>query len=287
MAQLSEAYKKIRNTARYILGNLSNQGGFDLDKDGVAYESMEELDKWAIMRLDNLIDKVNEAYNAFDFHIVFHAIHNFCVVDMSNFYLDIIKDRLYCEKPDSAIRRSTQTAMYRILSAISRLVAPILSFTADEIWSYMNHCASENPESVFLNDMPTKSGMTYTDEFIAKWDYIYNLRVDAKKALELKRADKVIGSSLEADLVIAAGDDYDKLAEIKDILPAVFIVSKVDIENTADGEYKGETTGLGFTVKKASGKKCERCWIYSDTVGECAEHPTLCERCAHTVGEEH
>jgi len=287
LAQLSEAYKKIRNTARYILGNLSNQGGFDLDKDGVAYENMEELDKWAIMRLDNLIDKVNEAYNAFDFHIVFHAIHNFCVVDMSNFYLDIIKDRLYCEKPDSTIRRSAQTAMYRILSAISRLVAPILSFTADEIWSYMNHCASENPESVFLNDMPEKSGMTYSDEFVAKWDYIYDLRVDAKKALELKRADKVIGSSLEADLVIAAGDDYDKLVNIKDILPAVFIVSKVDIENTAEGEYKGETTGLGFTVKKASGKKCERCWIYSDTVGECDEHPTLCERCAHTVGEEH
>ena len=287
LAQLSEAYKKIRNTARYILGNLSNQGGFDLDKDGVAYENMEELDKWAIMRLDNLIDKVNEAYNAFDFHIVFHAIHNFCVVDMSNFYLDIIKDRLYCEKPDSTIRRSAQTAMYRILSAISRLVAPILSFTADEIWSYMNHCASENPESVFLNDMPEKSGMTYSDEFVAKWDYIYDLRVDAKKALELKRADKVIGSSLEADLVIAASDDYDKLVNIKDILPAVFIVSKVDIENTAEGEYKGETTGLGFTVKKASGRKCERCWIYSDTVGECDEHPTLCERCAHTVGEEH
>ena len=287
LAQLSEAYKKIRNTARYILGNLSNQGGFDLDRDGVAYENMEELDKWAIMRLDNLIDKVNEAYHAFDFHIVFHAIHNFCVVDMSNFYLDIIKDRLYCEKPDSVIRRSAQTAMYRILSAISRLVAPILSFTADEIWSYMNHCASENPESVFLNDMPEKSGMTYSDEFVAKWDYIYDLRVDAKKALELKRADKVIGSSLEADLVIAASDDYDKLVNIKDILPAVFIVSKVDIENTAEGEYKGETTGLGFTVKKASGRKCERCWIYSDTVGECDEHPTLCERCAHTVGEEH
>lgn len=287
LAQLSEAYKKIRNTARYILGNLSNQGGFDLDKDGVAYENMEELDKWAIMRLDNLIDKVNEAYNAFDFHIVFHAIHNFCVVDMSNFYLDIIKDRLYCEKPDSKLRRSAQTAMYRILSAISRLVAPILSFTADEIWSYMNHCAGENPESVFLNDMPEKSGMTYTDEFIAKWDYIYNLRVDAKKALELKRADKVIGSSLEADLVIAAGADYEKLASLRDILPAVFIVSKVDIENSAEGEYKGETTGLGFTVKKAAGQKCERCWIYSDTVGKCAEHPTLCERCAHTVGEEH
>src|SRR5699024_9170979 len=121
------------------------------------------------MKLDNLIDKVNEAYNAFDFHIVFHAIHNFCVVDMSNFYLDIIKDRLYCEPADSVARRSAQTAMYRILSAIARLVAPILSFTADEIWAYMNHSKDENPESVFLNDMPKKSGLSYSDEFVEKW----------------------------------------------------------------------------------------------------------------------
>ena len=284
LSQLSEAYKKIRNTARFILGNLSNQGGFNVDTDAVPYEQMPELDRWAIMKLDNLIDKVNEAYNAFDFHIVFHAIHNFCVVDMSNFYLDIIKDRLYCEPADSVARRSAQTAMYRILSAIARLVAPILSFTADEIWAYMNHSKDENPESVFLNDMPKKSGLSYSDEFVEKWNYIYNIRIDAKKALELKRADKVIGSSLEADLVIYAGDDFDKLSAIKDILPVVFIVSKVDIERSGDAEFTGETTGLGFTVKKASGKKCERCWIYSDTVGANHEHPTLCERCANTVG---
>ena len=284
LSQLSEAYKKIRNTARFILGNLSNQGGFNVDTDAVPYEQMPELDRWAIMKLDNLIDKVNEAYNAFDFHIVFHAIHNFCVVDMSNFYLDIIKDRLYCEPADSVARRSAQTAMYRILSAIARLVAPILSFTADEIWAYMNHSKDENPESVFLNDMPKKSGLSYSDEFVEKWNYIYNIRIDAKKALELKRADKVIGSSLEADLVIYAGDDFDKLSAIKDILPVVFIVSKVDIERSGDAEFTGETTGLGFTVRKASGKKCERCWIYSDTVGANHEHPTLCERCANTVG---
>ena len=235
------------------------------------------------MKLDNLIDKVNEAYNAFDFHIVFHAIHNFCVVDMSNFYLDIIKDRLYCEAPDSKLRRSAQTVMYMILSAISRLVAPILSFTADEIWSYMNHSKDENPESVFLNDMPTKSGLSFDDEFISKWEFIYSLRIDAKKALELKRADKVIGSSLEADLVITAGDSFDKLNAVKDILPAVFIVSRVEIARDGDAEFTGETTGLGFTVKRASGEKCERCWAYSDTVGHSHEHPTLCERCAATV----
>ena len=284
LAQLSEAYKKIRNTARYILGNL---GGFNIDTDAVPYEKMQELDKWAIMKLDNLIDKVNDAYNEFDFHIVIHSIHNFCVVDMSNFYLDIIKDRLYCEAPDSELRRSAQTAMYRILSAISRLVAPILSFTADEIWSYMNHSASENPESIFLNDMPEKSGLEFTNEFVDKWTYIYNIRIDAKKALELKRADKVIGSSLEADMVIyATGDEYDKLMAVKDILPTAFIVSRVEVVKDGEPEFKGETTGLGFTIKKASGNKCERCWMYSDTVGSCPEHPTLCARCAHTVEKE-
>lgn len=284
LAQLSEAYKKIRNTARYILGNLSNQGGFDINKDAVSYDKMPELDKWAIMKLDNLINKVNEAYNNFDFHIVFHSIHNFCVIDMSNFYLDIIKDRLYCEAPDSELRRSAQTVMYKILSAIARLLAPILSFTADEIWKYMPKAEGDDERSIFLNDMPKVSGLDFTEEFITKWDYIYNLRVDAKKALEIKRAEKLIGSSLEADLVITCTDSgYDKLLEIKDLLPAIFIVSRVDIEKGIDGDYEGENTGLGFTVKKASGEKCERCWIYSDSVGTNHEHPTLCSRCAEAV----
>ncbi len=284
IAQLSEAYKKIRNTARYILGNICNQGGFNIDTDAVAFENMPELDKWAIMKLDNLINKVNEAYNNFDFHIVFHAIHNFCVIDMSNFYLDIIKDRLYCEAPDSELRRSAQTVMYTILSAIARLVAPILSFTADEIWSYIPHSKKDDPRSIFLNDMPNVSGHDFDTEFVSKWEYIYNLRVDAKKALELKRADKVIGSSLEADMVIhASGADYDRLCAVKDILPAVFIVSRVEVVNGGEAEFTGETTGLGFDVAKASGEKCERCWIYSDTVGTDDEHPTLCSRCAHTV----
>lgn len=285
LAQLSESYKKIRNTARFILGNISNQGGFDFDTQAVALDELEEIDKWAIMKLDNLITKVDEAYNAFDFHIVVHSIHNFCVVDMSNFYLDIIKDRLYCEAVDSKARRSAQTAMYMILSALARLIAPILSFTADEIWSYMKHSASENPESVFLNDMPKASGLTFSDDFKSKWEYIYNLRVDAKKALELKRAEKVIGSSLEASVTITAGDSYDKLEAVKKLLPAVLIVSKVEIEKDGAPEFTGDTTGLGFTVKKAEGEKCERCWIYSDEVGCSHDHPTLCKRCAETVSQ--
>lgn len=284
LAQLSDAYKKIRNTARYILGNLSNKGGFDIDKDAVSDDQLFEIDKWALLKLDDLIDKVNAAYAAFDYHIVFHAIHNFCVIDMSNFYLDILKDRLYCEKPDSVARRAAQTTIYRILSAIARLVAPILSFTADEIWSYMPHSSKDNAESIFLNDMPEKSGLTAAPEFTAKWELIAAIREDAKKALELKRAEKVIGAALEADVHIYADDKFDAISAIADELPTLLIVSRVEVFKGADnGEYKGDLEGVSFTVAKAGGEKCERCWSYDDTVGKNAEHPTLCERCCSVI----
>lgn len=285
LGQLSDAYKKIRNTARFILGNLSNKGGFQIDKDGVSDDKLFEIDKWALLKLDELIDKVNAAYEAFDYHIVFHAIHNFCVIDMSNFYLDILKDRLYCEAVDSVSRRAAQTTIYRILSAISRLIAPIMSFTADEIWSYIPHSANDNAESIFLNDMPVKSGISVSDEFKAKWELIAAIREDAKKALEIKRADKVIGASLEADLHIYVDEDkYEEVSALSDELPALLIVSRAEVCVGSDnGEFKGELEGVSFTVSKASGAKCERCWSYSDTVGKFDDHPTLCERCRNTI----
>ena len=285
LGQLSDAYKKIRNTARFILGNLTNQDGFDIDLDGVSDDKLFEIDKWALLKLDELIDKVNAAYEAFDYHIVFHAIHNFCVIDMSNFYLDILKDRLYCERPDSEARRAAQTAIYRILSAIARLVAPILSFTADEIWSYMPHSSKDNSESIFLNDMPEKSGLTASDEFNKKWVLIAAVREDAKKALEIKRADKIIGASLEADVqIFADGKLYDDIKAVKEELPSLLIVSRVDVLEGADnGEFKGDMEGISFTVSKAGGEKCERCWVYSDYVGKDSKHPTLCERCCGVV----
>lgn len=282
LAQLSEAYKKIRNTARFILGNLSNADGFDIDKNGVSYNELFELDKWALIKLDELIDKVNTAYNAFDYHIVFHAIHNFCVIDMSNFYLDIIKDRLYCDDVDSISRRAAQTAMYKILSAVTRLIAPIMSFTADEIWGYIPHSSSENSKSVFLNDMPKKSNIKINAEFSAKWDLISALREDVKKALEIKRADKVIGKSLEADVIIYAdGEKKDAISQFVNELPEIFIVSKVELKD-GNGEFEGELNGVTIDVVKASGEKCERCWKFSDSVGTFDDHPTLCERC-HSV----
>ena len=276
LSQLSDAYKKIRNTARFILGNLGNGNGFNPDTDCVSYDKLTELDKWAMMRLDSLIDKVNEGYNEFDFHIAFHAIHNFCVIDMSNFYLDIIKDRLYCEKEDSELRRSAQTTMYKILSAVARLSAPIISFTAEEIWGFMPHSSEDDTQSVFLNQMPEKSGIEFSDEFISKWEFIYSTREAVNKVLEDARNAKTIGKSLEAGIIIHASEsDYEKYNALSKQLTEILIVSDVTVEKS-DSE-------TSFEVVKAEGSKCERCWCYSKYVGTNHKHPTLCERCAIAV----
>ena len=278
LKQLSEAYKKIRNTARFILGNLGNGKGFNPDTDCVSDDKLTELDKWALMRLDSLIDKVNEGYNIFDFHIAFHAIHNFCVTDMSNFYLDIIKDRLYCEKEDSEVRRAAQTAMYRILSAVARLAAPIISFTAEEIWTYMPHTSTDDKESIFLNQMPEKSGIEFSDEFVSKWEFIYSTRETVNKVLEEKRNEKLIGKSLEANNIIHCGESlYEKYNALTEELKDILIVSGVSASKDGNDEVPE------IEVIKAEGEKCERCWSYSNTVGSDSEHPTLCARCAAVV----
>lgn len=278
LKQLSEAYKKIRNTARFILGNLGNGKGFNPDTDCVSDDKLTELDKWALMRLDSLIDKVNEGYNTFDFHIAFHAIHNFCVTDMSNFYLDIIKDRLYCEKEDSEVRRAAQTAMYRILSAVARLAAPIISFTAEEIWTYMPHTSTDDKESIFLNQMPEKSGIEFSDEFVSKWEFIYSTRETVNKVLEEKRNEKLIGKSLEANIIIHCGESlYEKYNALTEELKDILIVSGVSASKDGNDEVPE------IEVIKAEGEKCERCWSYSNTVGSDSEHPTLCARCAAVV----
>ena len=287
LKQLSDSYKKIRNTARFILGNIANGDGFDPDKDSVSDDELMEIDKWALVRLDTLIDKVNTGYDKFDFHIVFHAIHNFCVIDMSSFYLDIIKDRLYCTDEKSVERRAAQTAMYRILSGVARLIAPIMSFTAEEIWSYMPHSSSDDKDSIYLNDMPVKSGIKLTPEFESKWNLIYDLRQAVNKALEIKRNDKVIGKSLEADIKLYCDStNYDQIKDFVEELAEIFIVSRVEVFAEGTGEFDSQTLGtqgISVTVDKASGEKCERCWVYSDTVGKDLEHHTLCARCASVV----
>lgn len=273
LKQLSEAYRKIRNTARYILGNLN---GFNPDENMVSLDELMPIDKWALAKLNILIDKVKEAYDKYEFHIVYHAIHNFCVVDMSNFYLDVLKDRLYTEKSDSKARRAAQTSIYIILNAMTRMIAPILAYTSDEIWKYMPHSSSEKAEHVIYNEMPEKVDITIDDDFMAFWDEIHELRDDVKKSLETFIKDKTIKSSLEAKVTLAAsGDKLAFLKKAENELATAFIVSEVEIvENSSELEIK---------IEKAEGEKCERCWVISKTVGESSEHPTLCSRCCENL----
>ena len=270
LKQMSEAYRKIRNTARYILGNLSD---FDPEKDMVAADELTPIDKWAVVKLNELIEKCLGAYDKFEFHQVYHSIHKFCVVDMSNFYLDVLKDRLYTEKADSKQRRAAQTAMYLILDALTRMLAPILAYTADEIWRYLPHRAADDKENILYNEMPKTVDITVGDDFIAAWDRIHELRDTVKKSLEVVIKDKVVKTSLETCVTLrASGEEYDFIEKVLPELKAVFIVSDVKLEK-ADGE-------LTVEVAKAEGEKCERCWAYSTTVGCDADHPTLCARCA-------
>ncbi len=283
LKQLSEGYRKIRNTARYMIGNLN---GFNPDTDMVSYEDMTELDKWAVMKLSQLIAKTKTAYDEFEFHVVYHAILNFCVVDMSNFYLDVIKDRLYTEKTDSVKRRSGQSAMYIILDAITRLIAPILTFTSEELWQFMPHKAGDDTESVYFNAMPEANSKYEDEKLDEKYADIKAVRADAQKALEEARNNKVIGHSLGADVTIyATGKKYEFLKSIEEDLKTLLIVSAARVEEGESADAPcGESYGAGIKVTAAAGEKCERCWMYSETVGENENHPTLCKRCADVIG---
>ena len=273
LKQLSEAYRKIRNTARYILGCIND---FNPDTDSVAIDELMPIDKWAINKLNELMAKVKAGYDSYEFHQVYHAIHNFCVVDMSNFYLDVLKDRLYTEKADSKSRRAAQTAIYIILDSMTRMLAPILAYTSDEIWKYMPHRADADAECVLFNEMPAPVEISLDADFIANWDKIHELRDTVKKQLEVAIKDKMIKASLEASVTLSAsGTEYDFIKSVENELAAAFIVSEV-VVTEAEGE-------LQVAVNKAQGDKCERCWAYSKTVGENAEHPTLCARCAAVI----
>ena len=280
---LSQNYLKIRNTARYILGNLN---GFDPKTDMVSVDEMLELDRWALMKLNQLIAKVIKGYDDYEFHVVLHAIHNFCVVDMSNFYLDVIKDRLYCD--NGLTRRSAQTAIYKILDALVRMLAPILCFTADEIWKAMPHCDGADLRNVVLNDMPkVDESYAFDDAAVEKWNRIIAFRDDVNKALESARNAKVIGKPLEAWVTIYADDAAAEALGAWDPndLAALCIVSKLRVIK-GDGEgICGESfEGIKIAVERASGDKCERCWMYVDSIGADSKHPTLCARCASVVG---
>ncbi len=282
---LAQNYLKIRNTARYILGNLD---GFDPATDMIAYDQLCELDRWALMKLNELVQKVIKGYDAYEFHVVLHAIHNFCVVDMSNFYLDVIKDRLYCEDKAGVLRRSAQTVMYEILDALVRMIAPILCFTADEIWQEMPHREGDDAANIALNSMPKVNAAWIFEEAQAdKWNKLSALRDDVNKALEEARKNKVIGKPLEAWVTVyAEGEIADCLSAIPaDELAVLCIVSKLRvIRGTGEGMSGENLEGIKIAIERASGDKCERCWMYVDSIGQNSTHPTLCARCAEVVG---
>ncbi len=282
LKQLSEAYRKIRNTARFVLGCI---GDFNPDTDSVEDSAFTEIDRFALERLNELVATCRKAYDNFEYHLIFHAIHNFCVLDMSNFYLDVLKDRLYVENKNSVTRRAAQTAIYRILDTLTLLIAPILAFTSDEIWQFMPHSSDRDARNVMFNDMP-EAKETADSELLARWDKIHTVRDDVKKALELARSEKVIGASLDASVTIFAdGETYDFLTSISDILPGVLIVSELKIVKGGEGEFKGEQD-FTVTVKHAEGKKCARCWAYSNTVGTVEGNEDICERCARVLEEQ-
>ncbi len=276
--QLSEAYRKIRNTARFILGNLD---GFDPAKDLVADDQLQEIDRWALAALDGLLKEANEGYEAYNFSKVYHAVYNFCVVDMSNFYLDVTKDRLYCTSGSG--RRAAQTAMYRILVALDKLIAPILCFTSQEIWEHMPKMPGMNRYVVF-EEMPKPGAYAADAAFEAKWAQIMAVRDEVKKVLEQARADKTIGASLEAGIrLYATGAVYGLLNAIPmDELADLMIVSRAELVNEAGGAASA-VEGLGIEAYRAGGEKCERCWKYTADVGSNPKYPTLCARCASEV----
>lgn len=282
--QMSEAYRKIRNTARYLLGNLYD---FNPVTDKVEYADMPELDRWALMKLQKLVARVLDAYRNYEFHVVYHAIHNFCTVDMSAFYLDIIKDRLYTSVPNSKERRAAQTVMYDIVNALVRLLTPVLAFSSEEIWKYIPK-EDGAPFSVQLTDMPAVNG-SYIDEALEeKWAKVIKIRDEISKALEMARREKKIGHSLDAHVIVYADQEkYDFLKPLADELKTIMIVSKAELaeltkapENIFASE---ELPGLKVGVSQAAGEKCERCWIYSEELGKDEEHPTVCPRCLEAI----
>lgn len=272
--QLIEVYRKIRNTCRFMLSNLYD---FDPKTHRVAFEQLPELDRWALMRLHHLIAHVEQGYREFDFRQIIHELDYFCAVYMSAVYLDILKDRLYTFHRDSPLRRGSQSVLLEIVIALTKLMAPILSFTAEEIWRALPEACRGAEPSVHMTSFPASDSQWADATLAQRWEQLLKVREVVQAALEAKRRDKVIGSSLEAQVVLHADEKTQSLLKSYEAdLSALFIVSKVRLA-------KAEGPGLTVEVLRAEGRKCERCWNYRDTVGADAAHPTLCDRCVEAI----
>lgn len=276
LKQLSEAYRKIRNTARFILGNISD---FDPDNDMMDIKNLNTLDTYALYATNKLIALCKEAYDNFEFHKVYHAVYHFCTVSMSNFYLDSLKDRLYCENTDGEKRRAAQTTIYIILDSLTRIIAPMIPFTSDEIWRYMPHSSSDDKENVLFNSFPELINIDITDEQIYKFSKLADIRNIINKYIEKEIQSKNIKSSLEVSLKVTANNDDFELLNAENIKPYVkegLIISDFVLNKKDSGEIE-------VSVEKASGEKCERCWCISESVGQDPDHPTLCKRCSEVL----
>jgi len=281
LKRLSEAYRRIRNTCRFLLGNL---GDFEPGGDALPFRDLDELDRFALIQLQDLIKRVRQAYDRFEFHRVYHALHNYCVVDLSSFYLDILKDRLYASATRSIARRSAQTALYQILTALLKLMAPVLSFTAEEAWSHLPHRPSA---TIHLESFPEIDAGLQDDDLNQRWQTILKIRSDVTRTLEGARQTKTIGHPLDAEVRLAFPEDLEQtFAGQEELFRSVFIVSKVTFvpaSSLAQATEGVELPGLKVEIALAPGHKCERCWVRSEQVGRFADHPTLCGRCQGVV----
>jgi len=282
LKQLAEAYRRIRNTARFLLGNLYD---FSPEKNFIPYQQRLELDKWILHRLQWLIERLRRAYENYQFHIIYHSLHSFCVNDLSAFYLDVLKDRLYCSFPNSLERRSAQSTLWEILEVIVRLMAPVLSFTAEEIWQHLPSIRNRK-ESVFLTTFP-EVRQEYQDEaLIERWEKLLSVRNEVLKALEIARKEKLIGHSLDAEVSIVVPNNLKALMEkYLEELPTIFIVSQVKLVDELETvTFKSEEVpGLNIMVKACNYLKCERCWKRKESVGKDKTYPELCERCIQVM----
>ncbi|MCF8078960.1 MAG: isoleucine--tRNA ligase [Desulfobacterales bacterium] len=278
LKQLTDAYRRIRNTCRFILGNLYD---FDPSVDSVDFGQMPGIDRFALHNLQELVRKSRKAYEEYEFHVIYHALHNYCAMDLSAFYLDVLKDRLYTSPSKSAARRSAQTVMAMILERIVRIMAPILSFTAEEIWQYMP-LPDQREESVHMAGMPEVDESLRDPALAESWNRLLKVRGEVTRAIEAARAEKRIGHSLDASVTLtASGELYRALAPFAEDLRSILITSHAElVEGTPpEGAVTGEVPGMAVSVMPAEGGKCERCWVHDGSVGEDEEHPGICHRC--------
>ena len=279
--QLSDAYRKIRNTVRILIANLND---FDPNKDALAFDELYEIDRWIISAMNDLTRTVRRGYDEYEFHVGYHAVCNFCTTELSKLYIDITKDRVYTELADSKARRSAQTAMYFVLSGLIRLLAPMLAFTAEEMWQAIPHAATDKTESVFLNELPSYDEALCFTEVAERWNSLFAIRDDVMKALELARAEKLVGKSLEAKITLYTKDEaiLSVLNGFGKELNTVFIVSGVRVlaEDSPANAHTDGTSGIGVLVEPADGCKCDRCWSFSTEGKHTEEDGFICARCA-------